>query len=99
MRNMDVVLMRQDPPFDLAYIAATHILDKIHPDTLVVNNPTEVRNAPEKLFVTEFPDLMPPTLITKDRAEIDLFPRRVRRYRHETLVRARRCCGVPHHQG
>ncbi|MGV2977960.1 glutathione synthase [Roseibium alexandrii] len=73
MREIDVVLMRQDPPFDLSYIAATHILDKIHPDTLVVNDPTEVRNAPEKLFVTEFPDLMPPTLITKDRAEIDLF--------------------------
>lgn len=73
MRDIDVVLMRQDPPFDLSYIAATHILDKIHPDTLVVNDPAEVRNAPEKLFVTEFPDLMPPTLITKDRAEIDLF--------------------------
>lgn len=73
MLDMDVVLMRQDPPFDLAYIAATHILDKIHPNTLVVNNPTEVRNAPEKLFVTEFADLMPPTLITRDRAEIDLF--------------------------
>ncbi|MEP2703709.1 MAG: glutathione synthase [Roseibium sp.] len=73
MREMDVVLMRQDPPFDLAYIAATHILDKIHPGTLVVNNPTEVRNAPEKLFVTEFADLMPPTLITKDKSEIDLF--------------------------
>ena len=73
MREMDVVLMRQDPPFDLAYIAATHILDKIHPDTLVVNDPTSVRNAPEKLFVTEFADLMPPTLITKDKAEIDLF--------------------------
>ena len=73
MLDMDVVLMRQDPPFDLAYIAATHILDKIHPNTLVVNNPSEVRNAPEKLFVTEFADLMPPTLITRDRAEIDLF--------------------------
>lgn len=73
MKDVDVVLMRQDPPFDLSYIAATHILDKIHPNTLVVNNPTEVRNAPEKLFVTEFSDLMPPTLITKDRAEIDLF--------------------------
>lgn len=73
MREIDVVLMRQDPPFDLSYIAATHILDKIHPDTLVVNDPTEVRNAPEKLFVTEFADLMPPTLITKDRGEIDLF--------------------------
>ncbi|MBO6508670.1 MAG: glutathione synthase [Roseibium sp.] len=73
MRDIDVVLMRQDPPFDLSYIAATHMLEKVHPDTLVVNDPAEVRNAPEKLFVTEFPDLMPPTLITKDRAEIDLF--------------------------
>lgn len=73
MAEMDVVLMRQDPPFDLAYIAATHILQKIHPQTLVVNDPTEVRNAPEKLFVTEFADLMPPTLITRDKAEIDLF--------------------------
>ncbi|MCX2724727.1 glutathione synthase [Roseibium salinum] len=73
MRDIDVVLMRQDPPFDLAYIAATHILQKIHPQTLVVNDPVEVRNAPEKLFVTEFADLMPPTLITRDRVEIDLF--------------------------
>lgn len=73
MAEMDVVLMRQDPPFDLSYIAATHILQKIHPQTLVVNDPAEVRNAPEKLFVTEFADLMPPTLITRDKAEIDLF--------------------------
>jgi glutathione synthase len=73
MRDIDVVLMRQDPPFDLAYIAATHILEKIHPDTLVVNDPAEVRNAPEKLFVMEFADLMPPTLITRNKAEIDLF--------------------------
>ncbi len=73
MSEMDVILMRQDPPFDLAYIAATHMLDKIHPKTLVVNDPTHVRNAPEKLFVTEFSDLMPPTLITRDRDEIDAF--------------------------
>lgn len=73
LSDMDVVLMRQDPPFDLAYIAATHILEKIHPDTLVVNNPVSVRNAPEKLFVTQFSDLMPPTLITHDRGEIDAF--------------------------
>lgn len=73
MRDMDVVLMRQDPPFDLSYIAATHLLEKIHPHTLVVNDPREVRNAPEKLFVTEFADLMPPTLITRDKDEIDLF--------------------------
>lgn len=71
--EMDVVLMRQDPPFDLAYITATHMLERIHPKTLVVNNPAEVRNAPEKIFVTLFPELMPPTLITRDRAEIDAF--------------------------
>ena len=64
--QVDVVLMRQDPPFDLAYITATHFLDKIHPKTLVVNNPTEVRNAPEKLFVTTFPGVQPPTMITAD---------------------------------
>ena len=64
--DVDVVLMRQDPPFDMAYITATHFLDKIHPKTLVVNNPTEVRNAPEKLFVTDFPGVQPPTLITSD---------------------------------
>jgi glutathione synthase len=64
--DIDVVLMRQDPPFDMAYITATHFLDKIHPKVLVVNNPTEVRNAPEKLFVTDFPGVQPPTLITSD---------------------------------
>lgn len=69
LKTMDVVLMRQDPPFDMAYITATHILDHIHPDTLVVNNPAEVRNAPEKLFVTHFEGVMPPTLIS---ADIDL---------------------------
>jgi glutathione synthase len=66
MSQFDVVLMRQDPPFDMAYITATHFLDKIHPATLVVNNPTEVRNAPEKLFVTDFPGVQPPTLVTSD---------------------------------
>jgi glutathione synthase len=71
--NFDVVLMRQDPPFDLAYIAATHLLERIQPRTLVVNNPAEVRNAPEKLFVTAFADLMPPTLITRDLDEIKAF--------------------------
>jgi glutathione synthase len=64
--DIDVVLMRQDPPFDMAYITATHFLDKVHPKVLVVNNPTEVRNAPEKLFVTDFPGVQPPTLITSD---------------------------------
>src|SRR5260370_24740830 len=65
--------MRQDPPFDLAYVAATHLLERIHPKTLVINDPGHVRNAPEKLFVIEFADLMPPTLITRDRAEIKQF--------------------------
>jgi glutathione synthase len=70
---VDVVLMRQDPPFDMAYITATHLLEHIHPATLVVNDPVHVRNAPEKLFVTHFPELMPPTLITSDRREVDAF--------------------------
>src|ERR1044071_6423039 len=69
----DVVLMRQDPPFDMAYITATHILERIHPKTLVVNDPRHVRNAPEKLFVTLFKDLMPPTLITTDKLAIREF--------------------------
>jgi glutathione synthase len=73
LKSMDVVLMRQDPPFDMAYITATHVLEHIHPHTLVVNDPAQVRNAPEKLFVTHFPDLMPPTLIASNRAEIDAF--------------------------
>jgi glutathione synthase len=65
--------MRQDPPFDLAYISATHLLERVHPGTLVVNDPAHVRNAPEKMFVNEFPDLMPPTLLTRDLAEIKAF--------------------------
>jgi glutathione synthase len=69
----DVVLLRQDPPFDLSYVTTTHLLERIHPRTLVVNDPAHVRNAPEKIFVTEFPDLMPPTLITRDLAEIKAF--------------------------
>ena len=73
LSTVDVVLMRQDPPFDMSYITATHLLERIHPKTLVVNDPAHVRNAPEKLFVTEFKDLMPPTLITSDRAEINAF--------------------------
>jgi glutathione synthase len=73
LANFDVVLLRQDPPFDLAYISSTHMLDRIHPKTLVVNDPSHVRNAPEKIFVTEFPDLMPPTLITRDLDAIKAF--------------------------
>ncbi|ASS57763.1 glutathione synthase [Rhizobium leguminosarum] len=73
LATMDVVLLRQDPPFDMAYITATHLLERIHPKTLVVNDPAWVRNSPEKIFVTEFSDLMPKTLITKDAAEIRRF--------------------------
>jgi len=78
---MDVVLMRQDPPFDMSYITATHILEHIHPKTLVVNDPAHVRNAPEKLFVTHFEDVMPPTLISSDRREILAF-----RDEHEDII-------------
>ena len=73
LKSFDVILMRQDPPFDLAYISATHLLERLQPATLVVNDPAHVRNAPEKVFVTEFPELMPPTLITRDLAEIKAF--------------------------
>lgn len=66
LAELDVVLLRQDPPFDMAYITTTHILERIHPETLVVNDPASVRNAPEKILVTEFADLMPETLITRD---------------------------------
>ncbi len=73
LSEMDVVLLRQDPPFDMNYITTAHILERIHPKTLVVNDPAWVRNSPEKIFVTEFPDLMPETLITKDSQEIAAF--------------------------
>ncbi len=73
LSRFDVVLMRQDPPFDMAYITATHLLERLEPKTLVVNNPFHVRNAPEKLFVTLFMAFMPPTLITSDREEIRRF--------------------------
>ncbi|KIF65873.1 glutathione synthetase [Streptomyces sp. AcH 505] len=73
LASFDVILLRQDPPFDLAYITTTHLLERIHPKTLVVNDPASVRNAPEKIFVTEFSDLMPPTLISRDVDEINAF--------------------------
>ena len=73
LATVDVILMRQDPPFDMAYITATHLLEHIHPATLVVNDPVAVRNAPEKLLVTHFAELMPQTLITTDRDEIVAF--------------------------
>lgn len=81
LSRADVVLMRQDPPFDMAYITATHVLEHIHPKTLVVNDPGHVRNAPEKIFVTQFRDLMPPTLITSDRQEINEF-----RAQHKDII-------------
>jgi glutathione synthase len=81
LAEMDVVLMRQDPPFDMAYITATHLLEHIHPKTLVVNNPAAVRNSPEKLLVTHFPDLMPPTMIAWDAAAIKEF-----RARHGDII-------------
>ena len=81
LREFDVVLLRQDPPFDLAYVTTTHLLERIQPDTLVVNDPANVRNAPEKVFVTKFPDLMPPTLVTRDLGEIRAF-----RAEHDDIV-------------
>ncbi len=76
LSNFDVVLLRQDPPFDMGYITTTHLLERIHPKTLVVNDPAHVRNAPEKIFVTEYPSLMPPTLISRD-------PDEIRDFRHQ----------------
>ena len=73
LATMDVVLMRQDPPFDMGYITATHLLEHIQPHTLVVNDPKSVRNAPEKLLVTHFPNLMPPTLISWNTDDIRAF--------------------------
>ncbi len=73
LASFDVVLLRQDPPFDLAYITSTHLLERIHPKTLVVNDPASVRNAPEKLFVLDFPELMPATLISRNLDEINAF--------------------------
>ena len=73
LTDFDVILLRQDPPFDMAYITTTHMLERVHPKTLVVNDPAHVRNAPEKIFVMEFADLMPPTLISRDKDEINAF--------------------------
>jgi glutathione synthase len=81
LSDYDVVLMRQDPPFDMGYITATHMLDHIHPRTLVVNDPTEVRNAPEKLFVLNYKEFMPATLITRDASELAAF-----RMQHEDII-------------
>jgi glutathione synthase len=73
LSKQDVVLLRQDPPFDMAYITTTHLLERIHPNTLVVNDPAHVRNAPEKIFVLDFLDLMPPTIITRSLADVQAF--------------------------
>ena len=73
LQDFDVILIRQDPPFDMAYITATHLLERLQPNTMVVNNPAEIRNAPEKLFVTLYPHLMPPTLISRDFETISSF--------------------------
>jgi glutathione synthase len=73
LSTLDAVFLRQDPPFDMGYITTTHLLERIHPKTLVVNDPAEVRNAPEKIFVTEYPKLMPPTLVSRDADEIRRF--------------------------
>ncbi len=73
LNDYDVVLMRQDPPFDMHYITATHLLEQIHPQTLVVNDPAHVRNAPEKLFILRYPQFMPPTMITRDVEQLKKF--------------------------
>ncbi|MDB2391065.1 glutathione synthase [Alphaproteobacteria bacterium] len=83
LTDFDVILMRQDPPFDMAYITATHLLEMLPPTTMVVNNPAEVRNAPEKLLVTLFPELMPPTLISRDPEVIARF----RKTHHDIIVK------------
>jgi len=81
LSKFDVVHLRQDPPFDMAYITTTHLLERIHPKTLVVNNPAAVRNAPEKVFVLDFLDLMPPTLVTRSPDAIRAF-----RDKHKDIV-------------
>jgi len=81
LADVDVVLLRQDPPYDMSYLTTTYLLEHIHPETLVVNDPTEVRNAPEKIFVTHFEDVLPPTLISRDPLEIKSF-----RDEHKDLI-------------
>ena len=81
LSTMDVVLLRQDPPFDMGYITTTHLLERIHPKTLVVNDPAHVRNAPEKIWVLDFEDLMPPTMVARNLEDIKLF-----RQRHDDII-------------
>ncbi|MEN8841088.1 MAG: glutathione synthase [Octadecabacter sp.] len=81
LADVDVIWLRQDPPFDMGYITTTHILDRVHPDTLVVNDPFWVRNYPEKLLVLDFPDLTPPTAIARDLETLKAF-----RARHGDVI-------------
>lgn len=81
LATLDVILMRQDPPFDMGYITATHMLEHVMDQVLIVNDPIEVRNAPEKLLITRFPDLMPPTLITRDKDQLEAF-----RAKHDEII-------------
>jgi glutathione synthase len=81
LSKWDVVLLRQDPPFDMAYVTTTHLLERIHPKTLVVNDPAHVRNAPEKVFVLDFLDLMPPTLVTRSLDDVKAF-----RAQHKDII-------------
>ena len=92
--DVDVVLMRQDPPFDLGYITATHLLERIAGETLVVNDPAAVRNAPEKVWVLDFARFMPPTMITRSLGARAQVPRRAWRDRHQAAARLCRQVGV-----
>ena len=90
LADWDVILLRQDPPFDMAYITSTHLLERIHPKTLVVNDPAHVRNAPEKIFVLDFQDLMPPTLVTRNPEDVREFRDEVQGHHPQAAVRQRR---------
>ncbi|SEH65563.1 glutathione synthase [Paracoccus alkenifer] len=81
LSEFDVIWLRQDPPFDMSYVTTTHLLDRVQPDVLVVNDPFWVRNLPEKLFVLDFPGLTPPTMIARDVESIREF-----RARHQEII-------------
>ncbi len=81
LTEFDVIWLRQDPPFDMAYVTSTHLLDRVHPRSLVVNDPFWVRNCPEKLMVLDFPDLTPPTMISRNPADFRRF-----RERHGEMI-------------
>ena len=72
-KDTDVILLRQDPPFDMAYVTTTYMLERVHPKSLVINDPANIRGAPEKILVLDWPHLMPPTIVTRDKAEIARF--------------------------